>query len=194
VTAPTAVRTCADCLNPLEPRKSNRGRCARCFARHKRAGTIHLLPAPQRRPATVTAAARQDLAAMGLSNAQVAEHLGITVEGLESAIRRAEHGYRRGVDTTPAGPDVGPNPAHGDRRAACRDEDPELFFLDHGVRGPAKDQQIERAKAVCRRCPLVDACGRWALDTRQEYGVFGGMSEEDRQAIWQAGIAPQAAA
>ena len=38
-------------------------------------------------------------------------------------------------------------------RAACRDEDPELFF-PIGNTGPAL-LQIEEAKAVCRRCPVM---------------------------------------
>jgi len=41
--------------------------------------------------------------------------------------------------------------------AACRDEDPELFF-PIGTSGPAL-LQVEQAKAVCRRCSAVDdAC------------------------------------
>ena len=39
-------------------------------------------------------------------------------------------------------------------RAACRDEDPELFF-PIGNTGPAL-LQIEEAKAVCRRCAVVE--------------------------------------
>lgn len=38
-------------------------------------------------------------------------------------------------------------------RAACLDEDPELFF-PIGNTGPAL-LQIEEAKAVCRRCDVV---------------------------------------
>ena len=41
--------------------------------------------------------------------------------------------------------------------AACRDEDPELFF-PIGNTGPAL-MQIEEAKAVCRRCSVVDTVG-----------------------------------
>lgn len=40
--------------------------------------------------------------------------------------------------------------------------------------------EIEDAKALCRRCPVLQECLKWALDTRQEYGVWGGMSEEER--------------
>ena len=45
-------------------------------------------------------------------------------------------------------------------RAACRDEDPELFF-PIGNTGPAL-LQIEEAKAVCMRCDVSLVCsGRW---------------------------------
>ena len=49
--------------------------------------------------------------------------------------------------------------------AACRDEDPELFF-PIGTSGPAL-LQVEQAKAVCRRCSVTDACLQWALESGQ---------------------------
>ena len=61
-------------------------------------------------------------------------------------------------------------------RAACLDEDPELFF-PIGNTGPAL-QQIEEAKAVCRRCPVMDTCLKWALESGQDAGVWGGLSED----------------
>jgi len=66
-------------------------------------------------------------------------------------------------------------------RAACRDVDPELFF-PIGNTGPAI-LQIEEAKQVCRRCDVTDACLRWALESGQEAGVWGGMSEDERRAL-----------
>ena len=56
--------------------------------------------------------------------------------------------------------------------SACRDEDPELFF-PIGNTGPALTQ-IEEAKAVCLR---------WALETGQDAGVWGGLSEDERRAL-----------
>jgi WhiB family transcriptional regulator, redox-sensing transcriptional regulator len=70
-------------------------------------------------------------------------------------------------------------------RAACRDEDPELFF-PIGTSGPAL-LQVEQAKAVCRRCSVVDDCLQWALETGQDAGVWGGMSEEERRAVKRRG-------
>ena len=63
----------------------------------------------------------------------------------------------------------------------CLEEDPELFF-PIGNKGPAL-LQIEEAKAVCRRCPVMEQCLQWAMETGQEHGVWGGMSEDERRAM-----------
>ena len=66
-------------------------------------------------------------------------------------------------------------------RSACRDEDPELFF-PVGNTGPAL-QQIEEAKKVCNRCLVINECLKWALESGQEAGVWGGLSEDERRAL-----------
>jgi len=66
-------------------------------------------------------------------------------------------------------------------RAVCRDEDPELFF-PVGTSGPAVEQEAE-AKAVCHRCPVAAECLAFALETGQDHGVFGGMSETERRQL-----------
>jgi WhiB family redox-sensing transcriptional regulator len=43
--------------------------------------------------------------------------------------------------------------------------------------------QIEQAKAVCRRCPVVQSCLDWALRSGQDSGVWGGLSEDERRAL-----------
>ena len=65
--------------------------------------------------------------------------------------------------------------------AACREVDPELFF-PIGNTGPAL-LQIDEAKQVCRRCSVLDECLRWAIDSGQDAGVWGGMSEDERRAL-----------
>ncbi|WP_030853273.1 WhiB family transcriptional regulator [Streptomyces griseus] len=75
----------------------------------------------------------------------------------------------------PSGP-VNPNWRD---HAACRDEDPELFF-PLGTTGPAL-VQAEEAKAVCRRCPVMSTCLTWALENGQRDGVWGGTDEQDRR-------------
>ncbi len=66
-------------------------------------------------------------------------------------------------------------------RAACREEDPELFF-PIGTTGPAL-LQIEEAKTVCRRCDVREQCLQFALETGQDAGVWGGLSEDERRAL-----------
>lgn len=67
-------------------------------------------------------------------------------------------------------------------RAACLDEDPELFF-PAGDDGPLNQAQIEEAKAVCRGCDVQDSCLSWAFVMDERYGVWGGLSERERQEL-----------
>lgn len=68
-------------------------------------------------------------------------------------------------------------------RATCRnDVDPDLFF-PIGNSGPAL-LQIEEAKAVCRGgCPVMEQCLQWALESGQDAGVWGGLSQDERRAM-----------
>lgn len=73
-------------------------------------------------------------------------------------------------------------------RAACRLTDANLFF-PAGSTGSAIDQ-TEAAKAVCRSCPVQDACLRFAFETNQDAGVWGGKDEDERRRLrktWRAG-------
>jgi WhiB family redox-sensing transcriptional regulator len=65
--------------------------------------------------------------------------------------------------------------------AACRDVDPELFF-PIGNTGPAI-LQIDEAKQVCHRCPAMEPCLQWAIESGQDSGVWGGLSEDERRAL-----------
>ncbi|UXY24980.1 WhiB family transcriptional regulator (plasmid) [Streptomyces cynarae] len=66
-------------------------------------------------------------------------------------------------------------------QASCREEDPDLFF-PIGDTGPVL-LQVQEAKAVCRRCPVIGQCLQWALESGQEFGVWGGLSEAERRAM-----------
>lgn len=65
--------------------------------------------------------------------------------------------------------------------AACLDEDPELFFPVGS--SSAALAQVERAKNICRTCDVVDTCLKWAMDTNQDAGVWGAMSEDERRML-----------
>ncbi|GAB2750048.1 hypothetical protein GCM10027174_25730 [Salinifilum aidingensis] len=66
-------------------------------------------------------------------------------------------------------------------RAACRDEDPELFFPISEVGLGAK--QVDRAKAVCGRCPVASECLADALSNGLDFGIFGGMTPRERRSL-----------
>lgn len=57
--------------------------------------------------------------------------------------------------------------------AACLGQDTALFFPDSDDRGDA-------ALAICAACPVRTDCLEWALDSRQDDGVWGGMVARDR--------------
>ena len=65
-------------------------------------------------------------------------------------------------------------------RAACRDTDRDLFFAPPGERGLRREFRVTAAKRVCASCPVLDECRDFALRTAQEYGVWGGLAEEER--------------
>ena len=74
--------------------------------------------------------------------------------------------------------------------AACAEVESDLFF-PVGVTGPAIPQ-IAKAKAVCAGCEVRAQCLEFAIATNQEYGVWGGTSEEERRVLRRARRAREA--
>lgn len=62
------------------------------------------------------------------------------------------------------------------QRAACRDSDVELFF-------PTTEEEAAAPKAICATCPVRDECLEWALATRQNDGVWGGLTDAERRRL-----------
>jgi WhiB family redox-sensing transcriptional regulator len=65
--------------------------------------------------------------------------------------------------------------------AACRGSDTGTFYHPENERGPSRVKREMRAKAVCASCPVIENCLRWALSAREPYGVWGGLSAEERE-------------
>jgi WhiB family transcriptional regulator, redox-sensing transcriptional regulator len=59
-------------------------------------------------------------------------------------------------------------------QAACGGRHDEIF-----VEGAAQ----HRAKQLCQGCPVRTECLAEALDSRIEWGVWGGMTERERRAV-----------
>jgi WhiB family redox-sensing transcriptional regulator len=68
--------------------------------------------------------------------------------------------------------------------AACRGLSSDVFFQPDNERGPARAARDEAAKVVCSTCPVRDQCRAHALVVREPYGVWGGMSEDERDRLY----------
>lgn len=70
-----------------------------------------------------------------------------------------------------------------DAKCARESEDPELFFPEKS--GTALSQS-RAAKGICNGredgevCPVRDQCLEYALTNNERFGVWGGMSEQER--------------
>ncbi len=62
------------------------------------------------------------------------------------------------------------------KRGPCR-EDPDAMYPSSNA------AEIETAKAICRRCSVTERCLQWALETGEAWGVWGGLSEEERRSM-----------
>lgn len=65
----------------------------------------------------------------------------------------------------------------------CRTRSPELFFHPDGERGSVKRAREARAVALCEQCPVIEQCRNHALSVPEPYGVWGGLTEEEREEL-----------
>jgi WhiB family redox-sensing transcriptional regulator len=69
-------------------------------------------------------------------------------------------------------------------QGSCRDADPRLFFHPEGERGPARRERDAAAREICSTCPVLEQCRSHAIAVREPYGVWGGLTEDDRESIY----------
>lgn len=63
--------------------------------------------------------------------------------------------------------------------ALCAQTDPELFF-------PEKGGSTRLAKRICAQCEAQSECRQYALDNDERYGIWGGLSAEERETLRRA--------
>jgi WhiB family redox-sensing transcriptional regulator len=68
-------------------------------------------------------------------------------------------------------------------RGACVGADPELFYLEAGMRMGTKTKHEQQAKAMCKGCPVINDCLKHALNVPETYGVWGGLSADERERV-----------
>jgi len=64
--------------------------------------------------------------------------------------------------------------------AACAGLDTALFYQADNERGASVRRRELKAKAICARCPVINECLKSALQSHEPYGVWGGLSADER--------------
>jgi WhiB family redox-sensing transcriptional regulator len=65
----------------------------------------------------------------------------------------------------------------------CVDE-PEFFFPE-GTED-SKRYDIGMAKYLCSGCPVIDECRMYALEAKEPYGIWGGLTADERASFTKA--------
>jgi WhiB family redox-sensing transcriptional regulator len=73
--------------------------------------------------------------------------------------------------------------------AACKGADQRIFFHPQHERGRARRMRDHAAKMMCARCPVRIQCADYAVRAHEPYGVWGGLTEEDRAVFTQRRLA-----
>jgi WhiB family transcriptional regulator, redox-sensing transcriptional regulator len=68
-------------------------------------------------------------------------------------------------------------------QGTCRTADPEAFFPAEASRGRNRASIENRAKAMCAQCPVIEECLDHAMRVREPYGVWGGLTAEERNQL-----------
>jgi WhiB family redox-sensing transcriptional regulator len=66
--------------------------------------------------------------------------------------------------------------------AACRESSVDRFYPEQ--------PHFEEARAICRRCRVIDECLEHALAVPERYGVWGGRSPLERVELRRARVRP----
>ena len=76
-------------------------------------------------------------------------------------------------------------------QALCRGMDTAAFFHPDAERGSSKQRRDAKAKAICACCPVVEQCRSHALQVHEPYGVWGGLTADERARLLSAAANPQ---
>jgi WhiB family transcriptional regulator, redox-sensing transcriptional regulator len=69
-------------------------------------------------------------------------------------------------------------------QALCRGNHAYLFFPPSTFeRKDERERREMKAKAICGVCPVREPCSRHAIDIREPFGIWGGLTEVERRSI-----------
>jgi WhiB family redox-sensing transcriptional regulator len=84
------------------------------------------------------------------------------------------------TSATHLGPQLGGFLLTQRHRGACTEQTAGLFFDDGRPAGRGAKNRQEAAKAICRLCPILDACRAYARADSTLEGIWGGETEAER--------------
>ena len=68
--------------------------------------------------------------------------------------------------------------------ALCRGSHSHLFFPPSSAeRKEERERREMRAKSICNVCPVNMECLEYALEIREPYGIWGGLTETERRGM-----------
>jgi WhiB family redox-sensing transcriptional regulator len=67
--------------------------------------------------------------------------------------------------------------------ARCAGEALETFYAPESLKGRRLEESVERAKTICKSCPVLNQCREYALRSAEPYGVWGATTPRERK-IW----------
>ena len=68
--------------------------------------------------------------------------------------------------------------------ALCRGNHSHLFFPPStSERKDERERREIRAKSVCQVCPVMRQCLDYAMEIREPYGIWGGLTEAERRTV-----------
>ena len=67
-------------------------------------------------------------------------------------------------------------PVEWQTHARCAEVDPEIFFPERGGSSKA-------ARSVCNVCHVRSQCLEYALNNKEQFGIWGGTSERERRRL-----------
>ena len=135
------------------------------------------------------------------THAEVGDRLGITAR---SVLRRLEAIRTRQAKAEAEAADEGMTPVAREKRidhlatvtgesGSCRESDPNLWHADAETYGSVTAATVatRQAKAICRTvCPVREECLEMALLTKDRWGVYGGLTRHERDALRAAQVTP----
>ena len=68
--------------------------------------------------------------------------------------------------------------------ALCRGNHSHLFFPPSTAeRKEERERREVRAKSICDVCPVQGKCLNYAMEIREPYGIWGGLTEAERRTV-----------